>query len=916
MKKILSIVLCLFMTLAVYGQDARQRTVETIVADVLAQLPAQSGSDFETNFEDLAKSAPRSVEVLASMFKPLSEGKNNLLQYAVAGLVTYASDAECYKEQVNLGLSHAIASCRDLDNKAFFLRQLRYVSSGKNVELMKSCISEPKLSPLALAVLEEVEGGREAILELAQAGKVEKALLARSVATLDLVELEPVLVGWLETGELNEDQHAAVCMTLGSMGTEASLEILKEESLYDYAVLVDRLSHSGNVKAAAKGASYLMKSGVPHLKMHAARIQMEQKGEKGGLKLLKKALKDENRPYRNVVLNDATEMFGVEKVEKVVAKSFSSANDECKTDLVNWIGNHQLTQSADLVLSVLSGQGELAQAAIAAAGKLGTEETVLAVINQLGGENTPAALAALKAVKGLDLEQLAVKAYQETTSILTKEGLLQLASIRKMTLFAPIAFAALSDDKLSAAALQNLSGLVGEGDIEQLGSLLEEAEGEQVALLQNAFSEALRNLSAENRYEMVTGLMAQTAEKSNFYPVLAETNTDAAVNELYAAYNAGEQAALASLTQINNYKAAPVLLEIARKHPELADQVLPRYVGLVEYHEPNVDVKRFALAGAMELAQSSQVKNKIINAISAIPTMKAFLLAGRYLDNEETAYAAAMAVKNIVATTKEEIDYAALKSNLEKAIKIFERAGSADDGYAVDQLKKVLVESEPSPKFELSAEEKAQGFEVLFDGTDLDKWQGDKEGYTPVNGAILVSANYGSTGNLYTKKEYRNFVFRFEFCFLKPAVNNGVGIRTPMGVDAAFDAMCEVQILDHDDPVYVGLNPYQVHGSVYGVVPAKRIVHKPLGEWSTEEIRVEGDHITVTVNGEVIVNANVRKACKGHNVAPDGSTYNPYIVDKRNHPGMFNKKGYVSFCGHGAGLKLRNVRILDLGDKQ
>ena len=27
---------------------------------------------------------------------------------------------------------------------------------------------------------------------------------------------------------------------------------------------------------------------------------------------------------------------------------------------------------------------------------------------------------------------------------------------------------------------------------------------------------------------------------------------------------------------------------------------------------------------------------------------------------------------------------------------------------------------------------------------------------------------------------------------------------------------------------------------------------------------------------------------------------------------MFNKKGYVSFCGHGEGLKLRNIRILDL----
>ena len=67
-----------------------------------------------------------------------------------------------------------------------------------------------------------------------------------------------------------------------------------------------------------------------------------------------------------------------------------------------------------------------------------------------------------------------------------------------------------------------------------------------------------------------------------------------------------------------------------------------------------------------------------------------------------------------------------------------------------------------------------------------------------------------------------------------------------MGVDAAYDGMCEVQILDHDAPMYAKLREYQVHGSVYGVIPAKRIVHKPLGEWSTEEIRVEGDNIKDT----------------------------------------------------------------------
>jgi len=140
-------------------------------------------------------------------------------------------------------------------------------------------------------------------------------------------------------------------------------------------------------------------------------------------------------------------------------------------------------------------------------------------------------------------------------------------------------------------------------------------------------------------------------------------------------------------------------------------------------------------------------------------------------------------------------------------------------------------------------------------------------------------------------------------------------VRTPMGVDAAYDGMCEVQVLDHDDPIYSGLREYQVHGSVYGVIPAKRIKHKGLGEWGTEEIRVEGDHVTVTVNGEVIVDGDIREACQGHNVDPNGGDSNPYTVDHRNHPGMFNQKGHIGFLGHGTGVKFRNVRVLDLGDK-
>ena len=197
-----------------------------------------------------------------------------------------------------------------------------------------------------------------------------------------------------------------------------------------------------------------------------------------------------------------------------------------------------------------------------------------------------------------------------------------------------------------------------------------------------------------------------------------------------------------------------------------------------------------------------------------------------------------------------------------------------------------------TPVFSLPADEAAAGYEVLFDGRSLHKWTGNTTNYVPLDGTIDVTATYGGSGNLYTVGEYGDFILRFEFRFLTEGVNNGIGIRTPMGVDAAFHGM-EIQILDHDAPIYKGISDYQQHGSVYGVIPAERVKFGELGEWNTEEIRAVGDRITVTVNGRVILDGNIREACHGHNVSEDGSKVNPYTADHRNHPGLFRRGRFL-----------------------
>ena len=207
--------------------------------------------------------------------------------------------------------------------------------------------------------------------------------------------------------------------------------------------------------------------------------------------------------------------------------------------------------------------------------------------------------------------------------------------------------------------------------------------------------------------------------------------------------------------------------------------------------------------------------------------------------------------------------------------------------------------NESSTITHLTESEKQEGFVQLFDGTNFDNWVGNKAGYLLKDGVIEVNPEAKGGGNLYTKEEFSDFIYRFEFQ-LTPGANNGIGIRAPLEGDAAYVGM-EIQVLDSEHPIYANLKPYQYHGSVYGVLPAKRGFLKPTGEWNQEEIMIQGSKIKVTLNGTVITEADLKEATKNG------------TVDHNEHPGLKNTTGHIGFLGHGDVVRFKNMRIKKLG---
>jgi HEAT repeat protein len=242
------------------------------------------------------------------------------------------------------------------------------------------------------------------------------------------------------------------------------------------------------------------------------------------------------------------------------------------------------------------------------------------------------------------------------------------------------------------------------------------------------------------------------------------------------------------------------------------------------------------------------------------------------------------------------VDNVTLENYWDRKIPIFPKGPIELQAHGTDlAFRDIYVREISEMDYNLTPEEKSTGFVALFNGRNLNGWVGDTVAYGVEDGMIVTIPAKGTIGNLYTRKEYADFNIRFEFQ-LTPAANNGLGIRAPLTGDAAYVGM-ELQILDNTDPVYANLQPYQYHGSVYGVIPAKTGYLKPLGEWNSEDVYVKGTRVKITLNGTVILDGDIA------NARDNGA------MDHNQHPGLKNKTGHIGFLGHGSLVKFRNIRI-------
>lgn len=203
----------------------------------------------------------------------------------------------------------------------------------------------------------------------------------------------------------------------------------------------------------------------------------------------------------------------------------------------------------------------------------------------------------------------------------------------------------------------------------------------------------------------------------------------------------------------------------------------------------------------------------------------------------------------------------------------------------------------------LSAEEKAEGFALLFDGKTADHWRAFKKtempkGWKIEDGALTFKPGEEG-GDIITKEQYDDFDLRLEWKVAEGG-NSGIMFRVSEEGRSTWETGPEMQVLDdakHND----GKNPMTSAGSCYGLYACSTKTVKPAGEWNAVRIVVEGKNVQHWLNGVKVVEYELFSEDWEKRVAAAKFTNMP------NYGRI--PKGHIALQDHGDVVSYRNLRI-------
>ena len=874
-KHLYTLVLAAILPFVTLAQSPANRIPKTVVADVLAQMPAKNVEIYNNMMRDLVASGPEGITILTDMMQSPASADNQAVEYAIGGLSNYvtATGQESARKTVTEAYIKALNAAADRDIKAFFLSQLIITGENDAIETARQYAVNPDLYHDAIRVLVAVNTpeSKQAVRELAE--KIpSRTAAAKAIGDLKITECESLLLSWLDTASDNAEKKA-ILYALGTVGSEAALKPLNDaaaqagyqyeetEATDAYVTLVCRLN---DVKAASK----LLKSKLPHVRTAALNILVKSNPGKA-VSYIVSALSDESRPYRNAALTAACCPNVKEAVKETVIAKLSKYPETTQTDIINWLGLNKYAEAEKVIIPyVSSGNAELSEAAMYALVRIGSQEGLQAVVNGLNTTDPEQIAAAQKALSWSPLASnaLLLNMYSKQLPEETQCAVIELISTRtendtwkdKVLALCQSVLSGDSPASVQEAAYKALVPIATKSQAKTLADILTKTPEPYLEYVQQALGKATAQMGQAG-FSFIDGLIRQAPndKKHLYYAVLPYTGSKEALQLIAAAMESSDatvkQAAVKTLTTWTAPDAIELLYR-AVQDPAVKDlhqAAVERYTQLVAAGGAPAAQRLLQLRKMLDIAQTDTQRNTLLQAIGNCPEFNSVIVAGAYLDNEATRHTAGTAIMNVALKNKS-INGPQIKAILQK---VMDTRGGSDATYDKEAIKKHLNE--------LASEE---GFVSIFNGKDLSGWKGlvanpiarakmspeelakaqekadeiMRKGWKVENGNLIFT---GQGDNLCTEKKYGDFEMYVDWMITDQG-DAGIYLRgTP-----------QVQIWDTSR---VDVGAQVGSGGLYNNAKHRStptsLADNKIGDWNTFHIKMVGERVTVWLNGVKVV---------------------------------------------------------------
>ena len=206
----------------------------------------------------------------------------------------------------------------------------------------------------------------------------------------------------------------------------------------------------------------------------------------------------------------------------------------------------------------------------------------------------------------------------------------------------------------------------------------------------------------------------------------------------------------------------------------------------------------------------------------------------------------------------------------------------------------------------LTAAEEAEGWQLLFDGDDLDQWRGYQRDTPPASwqpqDSVLAFAAAEDRGDLMTREQFSDFEFHYDWR-ISEGGNSGVIYRVTEDSDQPWHTGPEMQVLDderHPD-ARAGVDGNRTAGSLYDMIAPTPGVVNPAGEWNEARIVARGNTVEHWLNGQKVVEYEVGSAAWD-------SLYDASKFNTLDGFGV-QEQGHIVLQDHNDPVWFRNLKI-------